>query len=475
MFGVILSRAVSFIMLPIYTHYLIPGDYGVLELLVMTSEVIAIFIGLGLPSAIFRFYSEKESTAEKNRVISTALISGSALFFVIFGLMFINSRFFSVLLFGSDAYVHHFRVLFASMAFASSLELPLIYLRARAKSVKFVTVSLVRLVIQLSLNILFIVVLGYGVLGVLYSSLIATLVLSAYLMVGTVKDCGLGFSRGTLKELVIYGYPLIFSHLGTFILTFSDRYFIKAFFDLNEVGLYSFGYKFGILVSSLLMGPFFAHWAVEMFEIDKRADREEVFVRIFDVMFFVSLTFIFAESVFIKEAIKILSAPEYLQAYTVVPVICLAYYFSMLAFYVRLGIMIKKVTKFIAYSTIIAVAVNIGCNFLLIPPFGMYGAAASTLISFYIRFILVYIWSQKVYPLPYRWARLNMLLIYSALLLLVSFLITFDNIVLGVVKDSLFLIVFLVTIYMFWLRSGERELVRQITKNPRQTFRTLLK
>jgi len=322
MLGIILSRVISFIMLPIYTRFLTPGDYGVLELLTMTSDAISILIGMGLPSAIFRFYSEKETQEEKNRVISTALISGASLFFLVFSILFLNSGAFSKLVFGKDTYTTYFRVIFISMMFSSSIELPLVFLRAKARSFEFVILSSIKLAIQLSLNIYFVVYLGYGVIGVLYSTLIASVLLSIYLLITTFRSCGLGFSTGILKDLVKYGVPLIFSQLGAFVLTFSDRYFIQAYFNVNEVGLYSLGYKFGTIVSALLMGPFFQHWAIEMFEIDKRADREQVFVNIFDAMFVVSMILIFMESIFIKEAVRIISAPEYLLAYTIVPIIC---------------------------------------------------------------------------------------------------------------------------------------------------------
>jgi O-antigen/teichoic acid export membrane protein len=474
MFGIVLSRIISFIMLPIYTRYLSPGDYGVLELLTMTSDAISILIGMGLPSAIFRFYSEKETQEEKNRVISTALISGASLFFLVFSILFMNSGAFSRLVFGKDTYTTYFRVVFISMMFSSSIELPLVFLRAKARSFEFVILSSIKLAIQLSLNIYFVVYLGYGVIGVLYSTLIASVLLSVYLVITTFKSCGLGFSTGILKDLVRYGVPLIFSQLGAFVLTFSDRYFIQAYFNINQVGLYSLGYKFGTIVSSLLMGPFFQHWAIEMFEIDKKPDREQVFVNIFDAMFVLSMVLIFIESIFIKEAVKIISAPEYLLAYTIVPIICLAYYFSMLMYFVQVGILIKKQTRLIAYSTVIAAAVNIGLNFLLIPKYGMYGAGASALISFFVRFFVVYKWSQSLYPLPYRWGRLNMLIGYSVLLLLCSYFISIDSIVLGLVKDTVIVLIYLATIFVFWLRKGEREKILAIARKPREAFATLL-
>ncbi len=476
MTGMIISRVISFVMLPLYTHYLSPDDYGILELLMTTSDIIAIVVGIGLSDAVFRFYSEARSLEEKNRVISTALYMGVTLFFVIFGLMFLNARFFSSLLFTSEDYTRHFQLVFFSFALTGAVELPFVYLRARAQSVKFVVLSTIRLITQLGLNILFIVVLGYKVLGVLYSTVIVSATMSLYLVVSTMRGCGFGFSRDLVRKFVSYGLPLVASGVGTFIVTTSDRFILKAFRDLDEVGLYSLGFKFGSMVILVLMGPFFQHWAIEMFEIAKRRDHEEVFARVSDGIFFLSIILIFGVSVYIKEIIMIIAAPEYLEAYTVVPIVCLAYYFSSLAYFVEAGVLIQKKTKYIAYSMIAAVVTSLGLNFLLIPSFGMYGAGVAVACTFSVRFLLIYRWSQKVYPLPYKWFRLNSILVYGALLLVGSFLIRTDGLVVGLIKDTAVVSIFLATVFFLGLKAGERALIIRAVKaarNPRQALKTL--
>src|SRR5436853_2534598 len=71
--GLLLSKVVSFVMLPIYTRYLTPGDYGVMELIGMTLDIIAMIAGAGMATGIFRYYHKAESEAERLSVVSTAL------------------------------------------------------------------------------------------------------------------------------------------------------------------------------------------------------------------------------------------------------------------------------------------------------------------------------------------------------------------------------------------------------------------
>ena len=70
----LLDRIISFIMIPVYTRFLTPSDYGILELLYITSSVLSIFIGVGIESAVGRFYFDYKEQKDRNMVISTAYI-----------------------------------------------------------------------------------------------------------------------------------------------------------------------------------------------------------------------------------------------------------------------------------------------------------------------------------------------------------------------------------------------------------------
>src|SRR2546430_17223362 len=72
--GILLSKAVAFFMLPVYTHYLTPADYGVLQLIDMVLEVASIVAGSRLAAGIFRFYHKAETDEERQAVLSTAMV-----------------------------------------------------------------------------------------------------------------------------------------------------------------------------------------------------------------------------------------------------------------------------------------------------------------------------------------------------------------------------------------------------------------
>ncbi|RME25535.1 MAG: hypothetical protein D6800_07505, partial [Candidatus Zixiibacteriota bacterium] len=150
MAGELLARVISFIMLPIYTRYLTPSDYGILELLSMTVDIVATLAGAGISSALLRFYSEKETIAEKNKVVSTAFFSASALFFISFGAVFLFADPVAGMILETVNQSNLVRIVAASMALTATYEIPLVLLRAQQRPGTFVTINACKLAVQLS-------------------------------------------------------------------------------------------------------------------------------------------------------------------------------------------------------------------------------------------------------------------------------------------------------------------------------------
>ncbi|MBD3235033.1 MAG: oligosaccharide flippase family protein [candidate division Zixibacteria bacterium] len=467
--GMLVSKAIGFIMIPIYTNYLTPADYGILELLMMTSDVIAMLIGVGLAHAVLRFYYNYESIDDQKQLVSTALIAGILIFGCIFGALLLSGNLVSRLILGSAEYSSYFDLVFITMMFFAGIEIPLVFLRAKQRSLYFVAVNLVKLILQLSLNIYLIVVLDWGILGVLYSSLISSILVSAYLSISTFRETGIHFSANKFREMLSYGYPLIFTNLGAFMLTYSDRYFLKYFTDLSEVGIYSLGYKFGMMVSILLIGPFLQFWSAEMFAAAKREDAKKVFKDFFTYSTIFSVFFCLCLSLYIREVIELIAMESYWRASTVVPLVCLAYIFTGMHGFAICGILIRKRTKLLAYSTAYAVAANVILNLMLIPSLGATGAALATIGSFWIRFYTAYRYSQGLFPLQYEWRRINTAIALAISLVIAVQFITSFSLLIRLALDTMLFIIYPVILWMFgWFHEHEKEFLVRVLKNPIQ-------
>ena len=269
MLGTVLSRIVGFLMIPLYTRFLTPADYGIMQLLVLTADIIGMVISVGIASSMYRFYFEYEGAAEKNEVISTAILSFGTIGLVSLAGVSLFSKNLSLSLLNSEHYYFYFLISFASLWFNTILEMGYNYLRIEKKSVQFILFSLLKLVAAVALNIYFVAVMKLGVLGILLSTLISTLALNFILTLPLLMR-RIRFSLQKAREMLKYGAPMIPTNLAAFIVHASDRFFIKHFTGLADTGLYSLGYRFGSLPNEFVAAPFMQIWEVRFLEARKR-------------------------------------------------------------------------------------------------------------------------------------------------------------------------------------------------------------
>lgn len=465
--GIIIGKLIGFIMIPVYTRYLVPSDYGTLELLSLTIDFISIIIGAGVANAMFRYYYKYNDIKNKKEVISTGFILIATIFIISSIPLFLISPALSQLIFNSFEYTYYLRLMFIIMVFTAGFEIPMAYLRIQQRSVAFVSINLVRLLMMLSLNIYFLVVLGYGLVGVLYSSIITTVITTTYLSITTLKDIGLRFSLPKAKEIVAYGFPIIFGLLSAFVIRFSDRFFLQYFHGLEEVGIYSLGYKFGFILTMLVITPFDSIWAAQKFEIANQDNAQRIFSRFFTLFNVVLLTMGGLICVLIQEVVMVLSASSYWEAYKVVPLIVLSNIFFGWFVFTNIGIHIRYKTKYFAYVGLLIIALDLLLNYMLVPIIGMYGAALSVALVFFIRFILIYAISNRLYHISYEWIKILLYFIAIAVaVLIISNIHTPWAILTLLAKGMAFLFVSVIATLIIITGAQERGFIIELIREP---------
>ncbi len=412
----ILSRFVGFLMIPVYTRYLSPGDYGTMEMLDLTSYVITMWVGFSVSSAIVRFYYEYGDEAERRTLVSTALLFVAAMSFAAVACLLPFSDRISTLLFGHPANGRYFVLVFCSIFFHLLIEDSLVYFQVRQEALSYVAFNTARLVLGLSLNVVFLVFLRQGVAGILYSGLITSVIVGVAVYGRTLYLTGLGFSGEKLGKLVSFGFPLIFSSFSNFVITFSDRYFLNAYSTLEEVGNYSLGYKMSMLISVLITNPFITTWAAKRFEIAGRPDADAVCARVFDYFAVVILFSALALSAFARDILDVVATPAFLAAAGFVPLVALGYVLSGFYYHFNYGILLHKRTRIIAAIMASGAAVNVVLNYLLIPRLHGMGAALATTLSYFYIAAVTYAVAQRLHPLSFRTGQVGLLLLLAAAL-----------------------------------------------------------
>lgn len=397
--GNVLSRLAGFIMLPVYTRVLTTGDYGILEILSLSTDILGMLAGLGIRQAVVRLYYQYDSTEDRGAVVSTA----SALLLGIFGTIMVVgialSRPITDALLGADQGTRFVQLAITAFALGALGDVPGVYLQARQRSSVLVLANFVRLVLALGLNILFVVVLRTGVAGIFYSTILASVLVGGYMSIAMLRETGIRLSRRMARELVSFGSPLVAGQLGSFVLHFSDRYFLRYFHSLGVVGVYSLSYKFAMLIAMFVNGPFSAIWNAKALEIERRegAGAPPILRAILKQYNLVLVTAALGASLFSADAIHLILGREFHGADRPLPLLALAVVFFSYRNITQTGALIAKRPGIIGSVTSGAAVLALALNLLLIPRWEAMGAALATVLAFGAEFLVMLVLSERAY------------------------------------------------------------------------------
>ncbi|MFH1961343.1 MAG: oligosaccharide flippase family protein [bacterium] len=464
--GSIVGRLMGFLMIPIYTRYLDAKEYGLIEILDLNVCIISTVLIAGFAAAISKYYFYYKNEGDKKEVVSSALI-----FNVLTGLLgslflFLFSRQFSIAFFRTDIYTHYFQLSFITLIFEAFLSTPFAYLRIKEVSVLYVTISILRMFLGLVLNVYFIVFLHMGILGVLYSGIIVGAVSSVCLIYYTVKDVGISFSYSKLKEMFVFGVPLIPADLGMYFLNYVDRFFLNKFCSLKMVGIYALGAKFGMLMNTLIGQPFTMIWVAFRFEIAEREDAKEIYARILTYFEFVLIFLTLWMILVIKDVLSIVAGKEFFEAYKIVPLIAISCLFFGANYVLRVGLYLEKKTKWVPITVWIPIVVTVILSWIIIPKYNMMGAGILKILSYFSMAATAWFISQIFYPISYEFKRILKMLLVATLLYLISLFLPAMPLWLSLMVKSLLAITFPILLYFFnFYDEKEKEKVRELWLN----------
>ncbi len=459
--GMVLTKAIAFLMLPVYTRLLTPADYGVLQLVVMFLEVLSIFAGSRIAYGIFHFYHKAEGDEARRTVLSTALLLLAATFGVAAVLTLAAAPAIASAVFGETGiYVTYIRLAAISMLFESLIVVPNALFQLQQKSIHFVSFSLARLGLQLGLNLLLLIVYEMGVQGVLLSGVIANLLVGGFLAVRLLIILGVRWSSSDARAFLRFGLPLVAMQVATFVFTFGDRYFLNKAGDTTAVGLYGLAYQFGFLVGMIGYMPLEMVWDPQRFAVARRPDRDVIYSRVL-VLFNVTLiTTAVGISLFVGDVLGLIAAPAFRSAAVFVPVIVGAYVFQAWGTFFNIGIMITERTHLYTVANWAAAAVAVVGYLLLVPKYLAWGASLTIVASLGTRFWLTYLFSQKLWRIRYEWAPVLRLLALATLFVATGFFMPDLPTVQSVLLHSAMFLTYAVLVWQFIISEQDRAAVK---------------
>lgn len=403
-FGSLVSRFIAVLLLPIYTRYLSPADYGLIETLIALSAILTVLLAAGVKSAFFRFYFDGVDEEGKRRVIRTSfwftMVMGTAGLLV--GLVLASQI--SDLLFGTSEHADLVRAAFVGLWAHVNYEQMTSLFRVEQRSVAYLIATLVNLVLTVGATLLLVVVWDKGPIGVIVGTFTGTLLVYAGLLAYRREQLGLELDRPLLREMNRFGMPLVPSALFLWALNFSDRFFLVKLAGPREVGLYSIGVRVASAII-LLLAAFRTAWPAFAYSIedDKEAARTYSFVLTYLVA--VTSWMALALGVLAPWLVQLLTTEEFYGAERVVAPLAFAAAAFGAYIVVVIGIGRARQTRSNWWITGVAAGLNVALNLALIPEYGMMGAAVATIAAYALLFLGMAWKAQRVFPVPYQWRR----------------------------------------------------------------------
>jgi O-antigen/teichoic acid export membrane protein len=456
-----LSRAASFLLVPLYTRVLTTSDSGLLEMFYVVAGVLGTLLGMNIAHGTLRFFFEFDDEIERKRVVSTSLITTFIFSSAIVLLLGNYTGELSRLLFKSDELQGLFWIIFSIVFMQLSNEIGFAYLRVKEKSLLYVGISVLQLCVQISLNLYTVLVLKLGVKGILIGNMISVFAVWVALMGITFSYCGLRFHLPKLKLLLHYCMPFILSAGAGVVIYNADRIMLNSYANLAVVGIYALGTKFGIALRDLVIGPFTINFGQSRFAIMKQQNAKDIYARIVTYFSFVMVFLSLGVILFIRELLMVLSGHEFWDAYKIVPLIFLPVILNGIGYIFQTGMLLQKKTKAVFYINVIAAILIVAMNRLLIPAFGMYGAALSTLGAMLFSCLATYIISQRLYPIKYEFARTGKLFIVGILLSFVPAVFPGVSLVSVAMKILLFLSFPVILTFVSFYTQEEKQMIQK--------------
>jgi O-antigen/teichoic acid export membrane protein len=290
--------------------------------------------------------------------------------------------------------------------FGLTTDIALSFFRAMQRSVSFVVFSLARLVASLTLNIVFVVGLGYGAGGVLWSAILVNVVMAVAVQFVLLKGFGFHPDLRRLAPILRYGFPLVPFTIFEIVMHDGNKFILQWFCSQADVGVFSIAYKLGLAIFYFFSLPFERIWTVYVFDLARKPEGRQVWARVFTYFMLGVTAASLGVSLFIPEIVQVMARkPAYWGAARLVPVIVLAHLFYASTRVFNGGLLVTGKTEIISAFTAIGFGVSVLVNLVLIRFFGLMGAAVATLVTYVVMACMSYAVNQRAFPIAYEWKR----------------------------------------------------------------------
>lgn len=396
--GTIISKLMTYVVLtPLYTHCLTTAEFGVVELVVQTANLLMPLVSLGINQAVLRFGMDGET--DRGSVLTTGLAVNIIGFFI-FLLLYPAVRLIPS--------IGDYALLIYLFVFCSITHYLFAYcIKSMHKATLFTICVIIGTAITVVLDILFLTVWDMGIVGYILAIALSDVVCSVILIISgkLYKLIRLENLKKTItKAMLRYSIPLIPNSALWWITDYSDRYMVTVMVSESANGLYSLAYR---LPNMLIMvcGIFMDAWQMSVLSEKSRLERQKFFTNVFAM--YQSIIFVGASALIVgaKLVTRIMASSDFYDSWQYIPTLVMATAMSCFVTFLGTIYVVEKQSKSSLVTTVIGTIVNLAANFVLIPFMGAHGAAIATALSYGLVVLLRAFHTRQFIPIGWSLPR----------------------------------------------------------------------
>ena len=434
------GRAVNFLLVPFYTaqSVLSTEEFGQMSDIYALVAFFNIIFCFGMETTYFRYSKKGGEEKTFNNTLSFLLLFTfiTSIFIALNATSIVNYLNYP----GKEVYIY---TLTGVLFIDAIVSIPFARLRHQNKAIKFASIRLGNIFLNIGFNILFLVILKntsfydptLGIGYVFIANLLANLFFIP-MLISTLKTYRFTLEKAYLKELIVYAYPIIFTGFAQMINEVIDRRLLLSilpkgihgdYSNIEAVGIYSACYKFSMFMS-LATQSF--RYAAEPFFFSKadKKDAPETYALV--LKWFIITTSVLFISVSLYRyfiASFLLSSEDYRTGLIIVPILLLANMFLGIYYNQSIWYKVKDKTQWGTIIAVIGAIITLAGNWFLIPIYGYIGSAIATLLCYASISIISYVVGHKYYPIPYNIKSALFYIIYPTIIVVIAHYLYNEN------------------------------------------------
>jgi O-antigen/teichoic acid export membrane protein len=402
------TSLVSLLLLRVFTHYLTPADYGVITLLLTVEALTRILFRWGTDSAFMRLYYDCKNERDQQRLTSTIIWFLLGIDLALLLVAFAATPWIGQYFFESSLNNDLIRLVIANTFLSTFLFVPNCLLRIREQSTLFAVLTFVKSFATIVVRVVLVIPMRMGVAGVVLSDTVVTLVLLVIMAKWVLPLLRPVFSRSLLREALRFGLPRLPHAIAHQAIAGSDRWLMAYYLTQSDIGLYGVGSSFGQALKLFLNGFEFA-WAPFYFGSMHRPDAKLLYARLTTYVFGAIVLLAAGLSAIATDLVRLMTAPEFWRASLVIPATAIGVVAQASYQVTAIGLNITKQAKYFPIATGIAAVVSIAGNIVVMPRYGLLGAAYMNAVAYSTLTLAAGWFAYRVYPVKYEWRRLGMI------------------------------------------------------------------